>query len=210
MFDSLIKKQIELSKKIIEFDCFEKLEYVAGVDVHYFKDKIVVGYALVSYYDNQLVETRTEIFDKLKDLEYKSGFFCFYEGPYIVRFLKKIKKPDVLLIDGHGVAHPRKMGLASYVGVVCDIPTIGCAKNLLYGNYEGPLVDPVRGSFVKVTNGKKVIAYALRTKDNVKEIIISVGHRISLETAKEVVLKLCKLRIPQPLRIAHLLAKSFK
>lgn len=207
----LIKQQLKLSKKVVEFDDFKNLEFIAGIDAHYFENKVKVGYAVFSYSEQKLIETKTYIFNKPPNIQYKPEFFCFYEGPYIVEFLKGIKKPNLLIINGHGVAHPRKMGLASYVGVVCEIPTIGCANKILYGKYNKTLLNNTAGSFVEVKDeNDKVIGYALRTKDNLKELIISIGNKISLDTAKKVVLKFCKFRIPEPLRLAHILARSNK
>ncbi|MCS7152205.1 MAG: endonuclease V [Endomicrobia bacterium] len=205
------KIQVELSKKVIEEDRFEKLEIVSAADLHYGSDKVFLGYVEMKYPEMVLVKKFMNILKPRDVWEYKSEFLCFSEGVYIVNFISNLKqKPDVLILDGHGIAHPRKMGLASYVGVICDIATIGCAKKLLYGNYDRERLKPYRGSFTEIKDKRgKVIAVALRTKDNTKEVFVSAGHKISLNTAKEVVLKLSKYRIPEPLRLAHIIAKNF-
>ncbi len=210
--NNLIEQQLKLSKKIIEFDDFKKLEFIAGIDVHYFDNGVIIGYAVFSYSQQRLIETKKCFLNKLPSIQqYKPEFFCFYEGPYIIEFLKNIKIPDILIINGHGVAHPRRMGLASYVGVVYNIATIGCANKLLYGSYDRNLLAKTAGSFVEIKDKEnKVIGYALRTKQDQKEIIISSGTKVALKTAKDVVLKFCKFRIPEPLRLAHILAKSDK
>lgn len=209
--DECIQQQILLSKKVVTKDCFEKIDTVGGIDVHYFGDNVVVGYTIFSYSEIRLIYSTVDILHKKYNFDYRPEFLCFSEGVYIIEFLSQHKQtPDVLILDGHGVAHPRKLGVASYVGVVLDIPTIGCAKSLLYGKYSRKNIKLSKGSFaeVKDENGD-VIGIALRTKDNVKEIIISVGHKISLFTAKDIVLRLSVYRIPEPLRVAHILAKNF-
>ncbi len=207
--EEAIKIQKQLAKKVVTIDKLEKLSVVAGVDVHYNDEKVILGYAVVNYPEAKLANKIVKKYKKISTWDYKPEFLCFLEGVYIVQFIKDLEtKPDILILDGHGIAHPRKMGLASYVGVVCDIPTIGCAKNILYGSYDRNKLARFRGSCVEIKNEfNETIGYALRTKDNVKEIFVSPGHKVSLNTAKEIVLTLSKYRTPEPLRIAHQVAK---
>ncbi len=202
--------QLELSKKVITKDVVKKINYVGGIDVHFKDQNVVLGYVVLLYPYGDIVGEKIKVFSIKYNFPYIPEFLCFSEGPYIIEFLDKLDKPDVLILDGHGVAHPRRMGLASYVGVILDLPTIGCAKKLLYGKYLSKL-GTKRGSFTNIIDDetKEVIGYALRTKDNVKEVIISIGHKVSLNTAKDIVLNLSKYRIPQPIRLAHSIAKNY-
>lgn len=204
--------QREIALQVVKADSFKKICFVGGVDIHYTTETVKLGWAVLNFENKKIEDTKTKTFKRSLNWSYIPGYFCFYEGYYVVEFIKELKqKPDILLLDGHGIAHPRKAGLASYVGVVCDIPTIGCAKNILYGSYNRDKLERFRGSYVEIKNEfNETIGFALRTKDNVKEIFVSVGHKVSLNTAKEIVLTLSKYRIPEPLRIAHQLAKNKK
>jgi len=205
-----IELQKQISKKVVVKDIIKKINYVGGIDVHYKDNEVILGYVVVSYPKGEVVEQKLKVFSYKFTFPYIPEFLCFLEGPYIIEFLKGLdQRPDILILDGHGIAHPRRCGLASYVGVVSDIATIGCAKKILYGKYPSEL-GLKRGSYVDIIDEitTETIGYALRTKDNVKEVIVSVGHKISLDTAKNVVLTLSKYRILQPLRLAHSIAKN--
>lgn len=207
-----VEIQNQLAKKVIAEDRFQFVIHIGGIDVHYVYDSIILGYVVMKYPQLSLEHKTAKVFERIPMYEYRPEFLCFSEGIYIVKFLKELKtKPDILILDGHGIAHPRKMGLASYVGVVCDLPTIGCAKNILYGSYDRNKLAKFRSSYVEIKNEfNETIGFALRTKDNVREIFVSVGHKVSLNTAKEIVLKISKYRIPEPLRIAHHIAKFYQ
>jgi deoxyribonuclease V len=205
-----IELQKQISKKVVVKDIIKKIDYVGGVDVHYRDKEVILGYVVVSYPKGEIVEQKLKVFSYKFTFPYIPEFLCFLEGPYIIEFLEELnQKPDVLILDGHGIAHPRRCGLASYIGVIAEVATIGCAKKILYGKYSSEL-GLKRGSYVNIIDEitTETIGYALRTKDNVKEIFVSVGHKISLDTAKNVVLTLSKYRIPQPLRLAHSIAKN--
>jgi deoxyribonuclease V len=179
-----------------------QIRLVAGADFSYQKSKGLIGAVVVVFRYPEL-ET-IEIAEDIRDvrLPYIPGFLNFREGIPCIRAIQKLKnKPDVTLIDGNGIAHPRKMGLASYVGVVLDIPTIGCAKSAFFP-FEPP--EEKRGAFsvYKDRNGEKV-GFCLRTKTAVKPVFVSPGHRICFSFARELVLSCSKFRIPEPVRIAH-------
>ena len=113
--------------------------------------------------------------------------------------------PDLILVDGQGIAHPRRMGLASHLGLFLDTPTIGCAKSLLCGSHEMPGDEP--GSYAEVVDRGEIIGVALRTKLGVKPVYVSIGHKIDLQTAIHWVLECCRgYRLPEPTRLAHLAA----
>ena len=135
-------------------------------------------------------------------MPYIPGFLSFREGPAYLEALGKLdRRPDVTLLDGNGIAHPRMMGLASHIGVLLDIPTIGCAKTAFY-----PFRPPEgrRGAFTVYKNRKgEKVGLCLRTRTAVKPVFVSPGHRTDVKMARKVVLDCSRLRIPEPLRVAH-------
>jgi deoxyribonuclease V len=139
---------------------------------------------------------------------YVPGLLSFREIPLLSRALERIEAaPDLLLIDGQGYAHPRRLGIASHVGLLAGVPTIGCAKSRLCGEHEEP--GPARGSTAELRDGGEVIGTVLRTRDGVKPLYVSVGHVISLESAVEWVLRLAaRVRLPEPIRVADALSKA--
>ena len=115
-------------------------------------------------------------------------------------------RPDAILVDGHGVAHPRRFGLACHVGLLTDTPTIGCAKSILCGRPEGG-PEPQPGSQAPLVDRGEPVGAAVRTRAAANPIYVSVGHRVSLERAVELTLACCKgYRMPEPTRLAHLAA----
>lgn len=184
--------QLRLSSRIKSIDDpnFEP-RFLCGVDVAYNGDTAFVAAAIFDMAKTEIIETAT-IVDKVST-KYFPGFLGFREGPLLVRIVEKVRaRPDVFLIDGQGVAHPRKFGLACHVGLALNKPTIGVAKSRLYGRTEeSKILDP-RGEVI----GRIVIA------DN-RKFYVSVGNRISLETASQLVEKSLVNGHPAPLRQAH-------
>ncbi len=189
------------SRLILKWDERE-VNLVAGADFGYgYKEKKIGASVVVfSFPELEIVE----ISEAVREIEfpYLPGFLAYREGPAFLDAFRKIRnKPDVILVDGNGVAHPRKMGLASYVGVVLDICSIGCAKKPFY-----PFILPPeqRGSYTYFKNERKENAgICLRSRSGVKPIFVSPGHRIDFISAMKLVLSCSKLRIPEPLREAH-------
>jgi deoxyribonuclease V len=137
-------------------------------------------------------------------IPYVPGFLGFRESPAIVAALDMLPVlPDLILVDGHGRSHPRRCGIATHLGVVADIPTIGCAKTILCGKIVGELGD-TPGSRAPLVDRGETVGVALRTRARAQPIYVSGGHRVSLETAIEWVLRLCDgRRLPVPIRMAH-------
>ncbi len=185
-----------ISKKIIEEDDFRKpLRYIAGVDVAYLKGYGIGAAVLIDYSTLKPIEKRYSIVKV--DIPYIPTFLAFREIPPMVKAIKKLnRKPDIILVDAHGVMHPRKLGAASHIGVVLDIPTIGVAKSRLIGE-----VKEDKYIYYK----EKIIGYRLG-----KKIYISVGHRISLKSAIEIVSHLTVYNVPEPTRVAHIYANEIK
>src|SRR5207302_8595852 len=132
------------------------------------------------------------------------------ESPAVLEALAKVQsRPDVVMIDGQGYAHPRRCGFASHVGLWLDVPTIGCAKTRLIGKYREPL--PEAGCHEQLTDKGEVIGSVVRTKINTRPLFISVGHRIDLASAVRLVLETCRgYRVPEPTRQAHLYVNALR
>ena len=138
---------------------------------------------------------------------YVPGLLSFREAPIVLGALAMLSTtPDAILVDGQGMAHPRRFGLACHIGLLTGTPTIGCAKSILCGRPEGA-PEPQRGSHMPLLDRGEVIGAAVRTRANVSPIYVSVGHRTSLERAVELTLACCsRYRMPEPTRLAHLAA----
>lgn len=192
------------SKLVLEWDGRE-VNLVAGADFSYdYKEKKVGGCIVVfKIPDFEVVEISKAV--RKIELPYIPGYLSFREGPAFLDAFRKIRvKPDVTFVDGNGIAHPRKMGLASHVGVILDICTIGCAKKPFF---PYTLPSERRGAYTLFRNkNKDKVGVCLRTRSGVRPIFVSPGHRIDIPSARKLVLLFSKLRIPEPLREAHRLA----
>ncbi len=203
-----IIRQTNIAKNIILEDEFDKINFVGGADVA-FDQKFAYGaFAVLSFPELKLIEHK---FSKVRiTMPYVPGFLSFREEPAIVVAFNKLKiKPDIMLLDGQGIAHPRRAGLASALGLTLDISTIGCAKTKLIGEYSR--LGATKGSASPLIYQEKKVGYVLRTKDNTNPIFVSPGHKVCLATAKKIALACCtKYRIPEPLRFAHTFSKLNK
>lgn len=179
----------------------------AGVDVCYdaTSGNLVATAVVMDIGSCALLESATWI-GKIES-EYISGQFAKRELPPLVNVLKSlVLKPEILLCDAHGVAHPTRNGLACELGKQMNIPSIGCAKTRLSGEYDDP--RSARGSYSELRVNEEIIGLVLRTQNEIKPLFVSVGFGIELTTASEIVLKLChEFRIPEPLRAADHLGK---
>ena len=137
---------------------------------------------------------------------YVPGLLSFREVPLVVAACAELTSiPDLFIADAQGIAHPRRFGLASHLGLVLDIPTIGCAKSILCGRHEEP--GPGPGSYAPLLDGNEVVGAALRTKQGTKPVYVSIGHMVDLEAAIHWVLGCCRgYRLPEPTRLAHMAA----
>lgn len=183
-------------------------KYVAGVDASFLDEKVVGVACLYTYPEIKPVEDSYTVTEG--NFPYLSGFLSFREGPVIIEAIKKLKiKPHVILFDGQGIAHPKGLGIASHIGVTLDIPTIGCAKSRLIGEYKKLGIKRGKTSSLKYQG--KIVGAVLRTKDNVRPVFVSPGHRIDLKASIEIVLNcVSRYRIPEPLRRADFLSKKIK
>ncbi|NJD55807.1 MAG: deoxyribonuclease V [Nitrospirae bacterium] len=178
---------------------------IAGVDAC-FTDKSVV--AAASLYSYPALEFLGDAIakDRMR-FPYVPGYLSFREGPAIIKALRKLKtQPDVVLFDGQGIAHPRGMGIASHIGVVLDIPSIGCAKSRLIGEFAEP--GPRRGNWSPLYYQGRQVGTVLRTRDRVRPLFISPGHRIDLGTCIDIVMHaVTSCRLPEPIRRADHLSR---
>ncbi len=180
-----------------------KIRYVGGADVAFSPDKktCVAAIIVMSYPELGIIEEKYTCMPV--PFPYIPGLLSFRESPVICQAAGLLEhKPDILLMDGQGLAHPRRIGLASHVGVRLGWPTIGCAKSRLIGAYEQP--GPTKGAKSPLYDKEEIIGFVLRTRDNVKPLFISEGHLVSLDGAVNFVLTCCtKYRIPEPIRHVH-------
>ncbi len=196
--------QKKLSEKVEILPLRKKISYIGGIDVSVKEDVGIACIVVMSYPHLKDVEVKTA--KKRICFPYIPGLLSFREGPAIIEAIKKLSvKPDVFIFDGQGIAHPRGVGIATHVGVLLGISTIGCAKSVLCGTYKEPGIE--KGSWTPlIYNGKKV-GVALRTRSGVKPVFVSVGNKIELGQCIEIVLNCCtKYRLPEPIRKAHAVA----
>jgi deoxyribonuclease V len=186
------------------------IETVAGVDVSYdMRSPLVYAAVIViRLSDRHILETATAA--NVTTFPYIPGLLSFRESPAVLRAFKKLRhRPDCLICDGQGIAHPRRFGLACHLGLVLDLPSIGCAKSLLVGTYREPARK--RGSFKTLSDNGEHVGIILRTRDGIEPVYVSPGYRMSLERACEIVLGTHGgYRIPEPTRQAHLLVNALR
>lgn len=180
--------------------------FIAGVDVSVARAEGMAAGAVVvlEYPEFNVVETRV-IRERL-DFPYVPGLLSFREAPVILAACEELTiSPDLVLVDGQGVAHPRRLGLASHLGLFLDTATIGCAKSRLCGRHEVPGAE--QGDYADLVDGDEIIGVALRTRQGTKPIYVSVGHKVDLQGAIYWVGECCRgYRLPEPTRLAHLAA----
>ena len=182
----------------------EQVRTVAGADISYArKSRLFFAAVLVFDYDSMKLIEESSVTDEV-DFPYIPGLLTFREGPPLLKAFEKLRqRPDAVLFDGQGIAHPRGIGLASHLGLFLDVPSIGCAKTRLVGTFTEPGEE--RGEHTPLTYNDTVIGSVVRTKGKVKPLFISQGHRISLDRAVALVLSACRgYRLPEPTRQAHL------
>jgi len=176
---------------------------VAGADVSYdLRGKWLHAAVVVLRAETFEVIDRSGVVAEAK-FPYVPGLLSFREAPAVIEAFEQLKvRPDILMCDGQGIAHPRRMGLASHLGLSLEIPTIGCAKSWLCGDYEMPGLT--RGEWTPLTDGGETIGAVLRTRTGVKPLFISPGHLCDLASAIAVVLATApQYRVPITTRLAH-------
>ncbi len=197
-----VEIQRELAGRVITKGCMAKLKLIAGADLAFSPDKneCIAGAIVWDVQAGEIVEQH--VVRKPVRFPYVPGLLSFREAPAIVAVLRKLRcEPDAFIFDGQGLAHPRRFGLACHVGLLIDRPSLGCAKSLLVGRCEPPGLT--RGSTTPLEHNGECVGMALRTRDHVKAVYISIGHRLSLEAAVEITLACTGgYRLPEPTRLA--------
>ena len=182
------------------------VDLVAGADVHFpARETLRAAVVICTYPEFGIVESI--VHDEPCTFPYIPGLLSFREIPGLLAAWRGLRtKPDVVLCDGQGIAHPRGLGLASHLGILLELPTIGCAKSPLFGDFTEP--GPLKGNRSPITDGRgRTIGAVVRTRDHTRPIYVSVGHRIDLRNAVRLALACTtRYRIPEPLRAAHHLA----
>ena len=209
-YSQAIALQKSLSRKVQMMELKTQPKTIAGIDCAFSRDKkkIFACAVLLRLPSFELIETENAV-QKLT-FPYIPGLLSFREAPACIAAVEKLKhQPDAFIIDGQGIAHPRRLGLAAHLGLFFNKPTIGCAKSRLIGSFEEPSLG--KGSFSLLKDGRDIIGAVVRTRANVKPVFVSVGNKCLLKDAVKITLDCTtKYRIPEPARLAHQLVSALK
>ncbi|WP_454256080.1 deoxyribonuclease V [Pseudomonas sp. Marseille-Q8238] len=198
--------QSALAERVVLEDDFAPLRVIAGVDVG-FEEQGRVTLAAAVLLDAETLQLLGHSVARVPtSMPYVPGLLSFRELPALLQALQGLPQvPDLIYCDGLGIAHPRRLGIASHLGVVTGLPTIGVAKSILVGTHED--LPATKGAWVPLRHAGEQIGWMLRSKDGVKPLLVSPGHRVSLATTVELVLACCHgYRLPEPTRLADRLA----
>ncbi|RME41233.1 MAG: deoxyribonuclease V [Caldilineae bacterium] len=204
--EEAIALQRELARRVRRTGTPAPVTTIAGVDAGY-REGIARAAIVVLRYPS-LAVVASAVARRPVAYPYIPGLLTFREGPAVLDALAKLTvTPDLFLFDGQGIAHPRRLGIASHIGVLIDAPSIGCAKSRLCGVYAEP--GEKKGSFSLLRHRGETIGAVVRTRTGVKPVFVSIGHRVDLQTAIHYVLACCtRYRLPEPTRLAHRLASG--
>lgn len=199
-----IQKKLTNSIRLEVFD--SKIHYVAGADVSYNvgSDRFYAGVVVIKLPHFQVIEESVAI--GKSPFPYIPGLLSFREAPVLLQAFEQLTCcPDVIIFDGHGIAHPRKIGIASHIGLFLDWPAVGCAKRKLTGIYDENDLGDAAGSVTALrTKTGRVIGTVVRTKAHVKPVFVSPGYKTDIATSVNIVLKCCQgYKLPEPTRLAH-------
>ncbi|MDD2666370.1 MAG: endonuclease V [Methanocellales archaeon] len=199
-FGSLIKAQLMVASRVLVEDRFGDLKTIAGVDQAFLDDKIISGIVILDYDTMDVIEKTYSI--KEVEFPYIPSFLSFREGPAIISAFRSLKtRPDLLMVDGCGINHPRSAGLATHIGVALDMATIGVAKKLLCGIVEKPINI---GEHSPILLHDQYVGASLLSKKGCNPIIIAPGHKVSLISTIDIVRHCLRgHKLPEPIRVAH-------
>lgn len=183
----------------------DALALVGGIDVSVKDNVSRAAIVVLTYPALEVIEAVTA--SAPTPFPYIPGLLSFREGAVIISALRQLQHtPDVFIVDGQGIAHPRHIGIAAHIGLWIDVPTVGCGKTRLTGTHDP--VPPEKGAWSPLVHRGAVIGAVLRTRENVAPVYISVGNRATLDTARELVMRcITRYRLPEPIRAAHNTAK---
>lgn len=211
-----ISEATEIQKQLRKAVRIERLtappKHIAGVDVssNRFSNVLYAGFVVLTFPEMREVERACAIFET--SFPYIPGYLSFREIPALLTVFATLKtKPDVLCVDGQGIAHPRRLGIASHLGLVLDIPSVGFAKSVLYGEGDEPAPEAPAFAYLRDPRDNEIIGAQVRTKSKTKPMIVSPGHRVTVDEA----VNLCLLtrgryRVPEPTRRAHEAVNAFR
>ena len=204
----LTKRQNELSQQVIIQKPDFTIQTIAGCDSSFIGENILSVFILFSWPSLEILE-KVYHYGEV-ELPYIPGFLAFRESPNLVKAYQKLQtKPDLIMVDGHGIAHPRRLGIASQLGVLLNKPTLGVAKKILAGKHNEP--GPGKGDIAPIIHKNELIGNVLRTKEKVKPVFVSPGHLTDLEFATDIAIKTTlKHKLPEPTRLADHYAEVFK
>lgn len=206
---TIIQKELKDTVKITPYN--GPLNYVAGADISFNKFSTTVYAGIVMMEFPSMKPVGYSLVKKKVLFPYVPGFLAFREVPALLDAWAQLPlKPDILVVDGHGIAHPRRMGIASHFGVLAQQPTIGSAKKKLFGMYEEPGME--KGSHTPLTDKQgQPLGNVLRSKSNVKPIFVSPGHLVDIPGSAAILLQCIKgYRLPEPTRLAHNAVNQFR
>ncbi len=198
------QEQLRLAHQIRLTKLAHPIRFIAGADVAYSR-KLNLGFAAVSIFNFPAIEMiEQQVASAAVKFPYVPGYLTFREAPVLLRAFEKIERtPDLLLFDGQGTAHPRKMGIATHLGILLDLPSIGCAKSRLVGEYDLPAAE--KGSSTELLYRNEKIGAVVRTRAGTKPVFVSPGFKITHEEAVNWVKNTCtQYRIPEPIRQSHI------
>ncbi len=198
--ESLLAAQRLVAERARTEDDFREPKLIAGVDQSFINEEVISGIVVLDYNSLKVVERGYSI--EPVSFPYVPTFLSFREGPAIISAFTKLKViPDILMVDGAGINHPRRAGLATHIGVVLDIPTIGVTKRILIGKGEEP--SQIGEALPLIYEGRK-IGWLLKSNKRSRAIIVAPGHRVSLDSSLAIV-KNClrNHKLPEPIRLAH-------
>ncbi|MBN1974131.1 MAG: deoxyribonuclease V [Sedimentisphaerales bacterium] len=209
-YSQAVSLQRELAGMVQHQKIKTKPKTIAGLDCAFSKDgrKIIAVAVVLRFCDFELIETTNAI--QNVTFPYIPGLLSFREAPVCIAAAEKLKiTPDVFMIDGQGIAHPRRLGLAAHLGLFFDMPTFGCAKSRLTGQFEEPAQE--KGAYTPLIDKNEIIGSIVRTRTKVKSVFVSVGNKCILDNAIEITLACAtKYRIPEPTRMAHQYVSKLK
>jgi len=205
---TLTEKQRQLSQQVLIQKPTLEIKTIAGCDSSFIGDNILSVFVVLDYTTLEILEKQWHYGEV--ELPYIPGLLAFREAPNLMKAYAKLQlQPDVIMVDGHGISHPRRMGIASHLGVHLQKPTMGLAKNILAGKFEEPAA--AQGSISPVIHRQEHIANAIRTKEKVKAVFASAGHLLDLETATQLAFATTrKYKLPEPTRLADHYAEVLK
>ncbi len=202
--------QKQMARRVSSDKPAGEIRFIAGLDAAFSSDgeRCISGVVLWDMREQKVLEQHTAA--RKLTFPYIPGLLSFRESPALIAALRKLKHtPDALLCDGHGLAHPRRFGIACHLGVICSLPSIGCAKSVLIGT-SGEL-PAERGARVPLTDQGQVIGTVLRTQTGIRPVYVSIGHKMDLRMAERIVLTCAtQYRLPEPTRLADILVAAAK